>query len=166
MWRRQGHSLNWVGLERPPPSTWVLPTLLYLLPSQCLFSSQITLIFLALVPGISPGIWELDSWLEALEGGKGWKQERTGVGMRGKPESQFGCVCVAGEGDPGTPVGREKMADLNGRRRGGVGVRRGCGRRKERKGGDDGEVGSWENRLLMGESKPRARRGRAKLREE
>ena len=37
--------------------------------------------------------WELDSWLEALEGGKWWKQERTGVGMRGKSESQFGGVC-------------------------------------------------------------------------
>ena len=42
----------------------------------------------------------------------------------------------------------------------------GRGRRKERKGVGDGEVGSWEIRLLLGESKPRARRGRAKLREE
>lgn len=80
---RQGHSLNWVGLERPPPPGSSL-TLLSSIPSQFLFTSQITLIFLALFLGISPRIWELDSWLEELEGGEGWKKERMGVGMKGK----------------------------------------------------------------------------------
>ena len=67
-------------------------------------------------PGISPGIWELDSWLEALEGGKWWERERTGVGVKGKAESPFGRVCggrrrprdSGGEGEDGGLKGTEK----------------------------------------------------------
>lgn len=95
--------LGGTGEARP---TWILPTFLYSLPSQFLFTFQITLIFLALFPGISPGIWELDSWLEELEGGKGWKEERTEVGMKRKPEIQFVCVAAgARRGAQGLPWG-------------------------------------------------------------
>lgn len=116
-------------------------------------------------PGISPGIWELDSWLEALEGGKWWKRERTGVGMKGKPESQFGRVC-GGRRRPRDSGGEGEDGGLKGTEKGWCGGRKGDVGEEKRKGGDDGEVGSWENRLLLGESKPRARRGRANLREE
>lgn len=70
MGEKAGASPKLGGTGEAPP-TWVLPTFLSPLPSQFLFTSQITLIFLALFPGLSAGIWEPDSWLEALEGGEG-----------------------------------------------------------------------------------------------
>lgn len=71
MGRRQRHCLNWVGLERLPPPHLVLPTLLPgSLPNFGLLP-QITLVFLALFPGISPRIWKRDCWLPGLEDGEG-----------------------------------------------------------------------------------------------
>lgn len=47
------------------------------------------------------GIWELDSWLEALEGGEGWKKERAGVAMKQKNVESGSCVCMGDEGAKG-----------------------------------------------------------------